>query len=280
MKSSSSESKGLILFARNHREKDKLVKIFTEKHGKMMFFVKNANRPNNTITTAILPFTEAVYVGEFRNEGLSFLNDSKEVTSFTHIQQDIFISAYATYILNLVDAAIEDVTYDPALYGFTHQALTYLNEGLDPEIITNIFEIQLLARFGFAFQWQHCTVCGETQGKFDFSSQYSGVLCERHWHLDDRRRYHADPRAIHFIRLFSSVSLDQIQRIELKEETKAAIRQTIDLLYEEFVGIHLKSKKFIDEMKNWETTMKLPQRTPKSDGEVTNESLENDGVDS
>ncbi|WP_314059983.1 DNA repair protein RecO [uncultured Vagococcus sp.] len=262
MKSSSSESKGIILFARNHREKDKLVKIFTEKHGKMMFFVKNANRPNNSITTAILPFTEAVFVGEFREEGLSFLNDSKEVNGFQRIQQDIFISAYATYILNLVDVAIEDLVYDPALYGFTRQALTYLNQGLDAEIITNIFELQLLARFGFAFQWKQCAVCGETQGKFDFSSQYSGVLCERHWHLDDRR-YHAKPRAIHFMRLFSSISLDQIKSIELKDETKEDIRKTIDLLYDEFVGIHLKSKKFIDEMKNWETTMRIPKREPK-----------------
>lgn len=262
MKSSSSESKGLILFARNHREKDKLVKIFTEKHGKMMFFVKNANRPNNSITTAILPFTEAVFVGEFREEGLSFLNDSKEVNGFQRIQQDIFISAYATYILNLVDVAIEDLVYDPALYGFTRQALTYLNEGLDPEIITNIFELQLLTRFGFAFQWKQCAVCGQTQGKFDFSSQYSGVLCEGHWHLDERR-YHAKPRAIHFMRLFSSISLDQIKSIELKDETKEDIRKTIDLLYDEFVGVHLKSKKFIDEMKDWETTMRIPKREPK-----------------
>ena len=57
-----SETKGLVLFARNHREKDKLVKIFTEKYGKIMFFVKNANRPNNSIKTAILPFTEAVFL--------------------------------------------------------------------------------------------------------------------------------------------------------------------------------------------------------------------------
>ena len=50
--------------------------------------------------------------------------------------------------------------------------------------------------------------CGETQGKFDYSSKYSGVLCEKHWHLDEQR-YHADPRAIHFIRLFAQVSYEK-----------------------------------------------------------------------
>lgn len=249
------ETKGLILFIRDHREKDQLVKIFTEKYGKLMFFVRNAKRKNNSLTSGTRPFTEAVYLGQMNTDGLSFLNDVKEVTPFLRIQQNIFISAYATYILNLVDVAIEDRTYDPALYGFTHQALSYLDQGLDAEIITNIFEIQLLNRFGFEFQWRGCCECGETQGKFDFSSKYSGVLCERHWHLDDNR-YHADPKAIHFIRLFSAITLDKIESIDLKPETKLAIRQTIDLLYDEFTGVRLKSKKFIDQMKSWEGMLK------------------------
>lgn len=253
------ETKGIILFTKDFKEKDKLVKIFTESYGKLMFFVKGAHRKNNPLLPAILPFTEAVYIGNFREEGLSFLNSSKEVQPFRNIQQDIFINAYGTYILNLVDAAIEDQHYDPNLFQFTHMALSALNEQKDPEIITNIFEIQLLERFGVRPEWHHCVACGETQGKFDYSSKYSGVLCEKHWHLDEQR-YHADPRAIHFIRLFSQVSYEKVQIIQVKEETKKSIRETIDMLYDEYVGLHLKSKKFIDQMKTWENTLKIPPR--------------------
>lgn len=258
------ETQGLILFARNHREKDKLVKIFTEKYGKIMFFVKGANRPNNPLTAAILPFTNGNYVGDIRTEGLSFLNTVKEVEPFKKIQQDIFISAYATYILNLVDAAIEDQVYDPALYGFTTRALKALDEEKDPEIITNIFEMQILSRFGIALNWERCAVCGETHGKFDYSSKYSGILCERHWD-QDVRRHHADPKAIHFIRMFSAISYEQIQNIHLSTETKAGIRQTIDMLYDEYVGVHLKSKKFIDQMKTWEEKMQIPKQKEPTD---------------
>lgn len=253
------ETKGIILFTKDYKEKDKLVKIFTESFGMLMFFVKGAHRKNNPISPAILPFTEAVYIGDFREEGLSFLNGSKEVFPFRTIQGDIFVNAYATYILNLADAAIEDRTYDPNLYHFVKQALTLLNENKDAEIIANIFEIQVLNRFGITPLWKQCAACGETQGKFDYSSAYSGVLCERHWHLDERR-YHADPVAIYFIRLFSSISYDKVHDISVKPETKAAIRKTIDELYDEYVGIHLKSKKFIDQMKSWEDTLKLPKQ--------------------
>jgi DNA repair protein RecO (recombination protein O) len=248
------ETRGLVLFARNHKEKDKLVKIFTESSGKQMFYVRGANRKNNPFASAIFPFTEATYIGNLREDGLSFLNAAKNVHSFKNIQLDIFISAYATYILNLVDVAIEDRVYDPALYGFTKQALQLLDDGKDAEIITNIFEIQILHRFGVSADWNCCAICGETRGKFDFSSRYHGVLCEKHFHMDERR-YHADPRAIYFLRMFANITYDQISSISLKKETKLEIRQVIDELYDEYVGIHLKSKKFIEEMDNWKTLL-------------------------
>ncbi len=254
-----SETKGIVLFARNHREKDKLVKIFTEKYGKLMFFVKNVTRANHPLAPAILPFTEAEYVGDIRADGLSFLNTVKTVHPYTKIQEDIFISAYATYILNLVDAAIEDGTYDPFLFDFTNQALIKLNEGKDPEIITNIFEIQIMSRFGISLNWHECAICQETKGKFDFSTVYHGILCEKHFSADPRR-FHADPRAIHFMRLFAEISYDQVHSINVKAATKKEIRRVIDLLYEEYVGIHLKSKKFIDEMRTWEEALKLPPK--------------------
>ena len=47
--------------------------------------------------------------------------------------------------------------------------------------------------------------------------------------------------------------------IQVKEETKKSIRETIDMLYDEYVGLHLKSKKFIDQMKTGKY-VKIPPR--------------------
>lgn len=249
------ETKGILLFTRDHKEKDKLVKIFTESAGKQMFYVKGAHLKNNPLTPALLSYTEATYIGNIRSEGLSFLNNAKDIHSFRKIQGDIFLAGYATYLLNLADSAIDDRVYDPNLYHFLHEALQLMDTDNDAEIITNIFEIQLLQRFGVSPIWTHCAVCGQTEGRFDYSSKYNGVICEKHWALDDHR-YHGDPRAIHFIRLFAQISYEQIASIKLKPETKQAIRQVIDLLYDEYVGLHLKSKKFIDQMGQWQDILK------------------------
>lgn len=253
------ESKGLILFAKNHKERDKLVKIFTESAGKQMFYVRGAHRKNNPLQPAIMPFTEATYIGQFSEQGLSFLHAAKHIHPFRHLQEDIFLAGYATYLLNLADAAIEDRVYDPHLYQFLKEALHFIDEGKDAEIMTNIFEVQVLQRFGVQFEWQHCAICGETHGKFDFSSKYSGVLCERHWSLDERR-YHADPKAIHFLRLFHQIDYQKIDTIQVSTETKQVIRTVLDELYEEFVGIHLKSKSFIDQMKSWQQIVKRDEQ--------------------
>ncbi len=259
------EVKGLLLFTRDHREKDELVKIFTESYGKLMFFVKGAKRRNNPLTLALFPFTEAVYIGDIRSEGLSFLNAAKDIHPFASLRNDIFLNAYGTYILNLVDAAIEDKVYDPALYKFTYEALSMIDKGKDPEIITNIFEVQILTRFGISPNWQKCSICGETDGKFDYSSQYQGIICEKHWSDLEKNRYHADPKAIHFLRIFANVSYERIQNIQVSDEIKASIRRVLDELFDEYVGIHLKSKKFIDEMKSWEDKLKFSRKNPKSD---------------
>ncbi|MDR4197034.1 DNA repair protein RecO, partial [Bacillus cereus] len=108
------------------------------------------------LAPALLPFTEGIYIGTFKSEGLSFITSVKDVHSFRKIQEDIFLSGYGTYLLNLVDAAIEDHQYDPHLFQFTQAALQRMDQGDDAEIITNIFEVQLLQRFGIAPIWTHC----------------------------------------------------------------------------------------------------------------------------
>lgn len=249
------ESKGLILFAKDHKEKDKLVKIFTESAGKQMFYVRGAHRKNNPLQPAMMPFTEATYIGQFSDQGLSFLNAAKFIHPFRQIQSDIFLAGYATYLLNLTDAAIEDRVYDPHFYQFLKEALLFIDQGKDAEVITNIFEVQILQRFGVQFDWTRCAICGETKGKFDFSSKYNGLLCEKHWQMDERR-YHADPRAVYFLQVFHQIGYHQIDRIQISSEVKNAIRKLLDALYDEYVGIHLKSKSFIDQMKTWNQVLK------------------------
>lgn len=249
------EVHGIVLSVRKHRERDYLLKLFTREYGKLMFFVRGTKNPNNKLKPAIQPFTQAVYIADIREQGLSFIRDVKDVSPFTSIQQDIFQNAYATYILQLADAAMEDKTVDIRVYEELVKGLEAIDEGLDAEVIMNIFEIRFMRQFGVLPELRGCVICGKTEGGFDYSSVHHGLLCPAHY-FEDERRYHASPKAIHFIRLFSVISFDKINSIAVKDETKKEIRAVIDQLYDELVGIRLKSRKFIDSMKEWGNLLK------------------------
>lgn len=241
---------GIVLFTRKYKEKDLLIKIFTKEFGKRMFFIKNIQRQNNGLREIAFPYMRASFVGTINDKGFSFLNDTDDVLFPKATISNIQANAYAAYMTGLTDAAFEDFIEEDKVFNLLWQGLGKIEAGIDPSVVANIFEIQLLPKFGVGPNFRSCAICGRDQGRFDYSMQYAGVLCEQHFHMDDRR-LHWSPRASHFIRLFSQIPYDKLGQVDLQATTKTEIRQALDDLYEEYVGIHLKSKHFISQMETF-----------------------------
>lgn len=249
------EIEGIVLYQRKHRERDFLVKIFTERFGKIMFFVRGAKRPQGEIYQAIQPFTKAIFIADIRENGLSFLRGAKEIKQKRALQLDIFSNAYATYIGALSDAAVEDHIPYPSLYRLFDTGLQLIDEGYNPEVISNILEVKYLVVFGVSPNFSACSICGKTKGIFDYSDKYHGILCSEHF-FKDPRRLHVDPKAVHLIRLYSVIQLKKIGDISIKKNTQIEIKRLIDHIYDQLVGLNLKSKKFIDNLYKWEDMLK------------------------
>lgn len=249
------EVEGIVLYQRKHRERDFLVKIFTKRFGKIMFFVRGSKRPQGEVFQAIQPFTKATFIADIRMEGLSFIRGAKNIEQRKNIQVDIFNHAYATYISGLVDAAVEDNIPSHQMYDLLEDGLHLIDEGYDPEVISNILEVKFLYFFGVAPNFQGCSVCGKTEGVFDYSDKFHGILCSEHF-FEDTRRLHVIPKAMHLIRLYSVINLETIGDISIKANTQEEIKRLIDHIYDQLVGLRLKSKKFIDDLYKWENFLK------------------------
>lgn len=246
-------SQGLVLYNRNFREDDKLVKIFTEQAGKRMFFVKHAGK--SKLAPVIQPLTAANLLMKINDDGLSYIEDYQDVVTYHQINEDLFIMSYASYVAALADASLQDNQPDPALFAFLQKTLELMNNGLDYEVLTNIFEIQILSRFGVSLNFHDCAFCHRPGLPFDFSFKYSGVLCPDHCHQDERR-CHLNPNLPFLLDQFQAVRFSELETISLKPDIKKQLRDFIDLLYDEYVGIHLKSKKFIDSLGDWGSILK------------------------
>lgn len=249
------EVEGIVLYHRRHRERDFLVKIFTKRFGKVMFFVRGSKKQQSELIQAIQPFVRATFIADIREGGLSFMRGSKDLETYRELQVDIFKNAYATYICALADAALEDRVPHMDMYRQIEQSLHLLNEGYDPEVIMNIIETKFLRNFGVSPNFISCGVCGKSEGIFDFSDKYHGIICSEHF-FEDPRRMHVNPRAMHLVRLYSVLNLAKIGDISIKPETQQEIKRLIEHIYEQSVGLKLKSKKFIDNLHEWEDTLK------------------------
>ncbi|KAA9301854.1 MULTISPECIES: DNA repair protein RecO [Aerococcus] len=238
---------GIILFTRKHREKDMLVKIFTREYGKRMFFLRNIQRPKNPLRAAAFAFVRGHFIGQINASGLSFLNDVQDSHFPRLTTEDISVNAYASYMTGLLDAALEDGELNPILFDLLWQALSQVEAGKDPAVVANIFELQLLPQFGVMPNLKACVFCGQADTALDYSMKYAGFLCQRHFDKDPRR-LHWSPRTAYLIQHLSQVDLSRLGSVQLKPANKQALRAAIDELYEEYVGIHLKSRSFIDQL--------------------------------
>lgn len=239
---------GIVLFAQNHREKDALVKIFTREGGKRMFFVRGLRQPNHLLRAALTPFTQATFVGKLNDSGLSFLRDARTIAVMRRPFHDLAVQSFATYWSHLVDAVIEDGVIQEALYTRFAQTLRAAEQGKDLFCLTVMFELFLLPLFGYAVQFSPCMLCGITP-TVAFSFRDHGGVCAAHAQHRSARAFSQEVLAV--MQQLAHLSVAQLGQVRLREETKQGMRQLMDAIYEEAVGIHLKSKRFVDQMALW-----------------------------
>ena len=68
--------------------------------------------------------------------------------------------------------------------------------------------------------------------------------------ISDERRAHWDPNVLYLLDQFQAVRFSELETISIydADDRKQLYESAIDQLYDEYVGIHLKAKKFIDSL--------------------------------
>ncbi|RXK31014.1 DNA repair protein RecO, partial [Bacillus velezensis] len=66
----------------------------------------------------------------------------------------------------------------------------------------------------------------------------------------DPYRVPISPQTARLLRLFYYFDIGRLGSVSLKQETKNEIKRVIDLYYEEYSGLYLKSKRFLDQMES------------------------------
>lgn len=241
------EVQGIIFKRQKYKEADLLAKIMT-RSGIITLIVKGALRPKSRLGACTLNFSYGTYVIYTSGQGLSNLRTYKEVKQFDGIYNDLTKNAYASFILDLIDHAF--VEYQPLgkVYDLADFALNKINDGIDPEVITQIVQMKMLQSFGVMPTLDKCVLCGKRQGVFDYSIKLGGVICSDHF-ATVQSRMHLAAKETAVLRTIGLIPIEKLGSIDLNSETKKATRKAIDRIYRETIDLNLKTKKFLDELK-------------------------------
>lgn len=245
---------GIVLRTNDYGETNKIVTMLTREKGKRGAVARGAKKTNSRLSGVTQPFTHGYFLVQ-GGRGLGTMQQGETLDSMRHIREDLVKTAYAAYIVEMTDRTTEDGEGGAPLFELVRKSLVYINEGMDPAIVTNIFEMKMLAHVGLRPELSSCAVCGETEGRFGFSIRENGLICHRCF---DKDPYYLplSPAAIRLLRLFYFFDLDRLGSIDVKESTKKELRSAISMYYDEYAGLFLKSRRFLEQMERFESVFK------------------------
>ncbi|WP_026700334.1 DNA repair protein RecO [Salibacterium aidingense] len=244
------KAEGIVLRTFSYGETNSILRLFTREAGKISVMARGAKKPKSRLAAVSQPFVYASFL-YYKSTGMKTLNQGDTIDSFRIIRSDIVKTAYASYLLELLDKLTEEQEKNPYLFELLLQLLQRMNEDDDPEILVRIFEMKMTAQAGIKPELEHCTNCGSTKGTFSFSVKEAGFLCHRCIFLDEHR-LDIHPKTVELLRTFFHLDISRFGSISLKQRTKDELRRVLEAYYDEYSGLYLKSKRFLEQMEKWE----------------------------
>lgn len=237
---------GIVIRSSNYGETNKVVTIYTRESGKVGVMARGAKKPNSRLSAVTQLFTYGTFLFQ-KGSGLGSLQQGETIQAMRSIREDIFLTAYASYITELLDKGTENEKSNPFLFELYYQTLNHLAEGIDPDILVHIFEIKMLNVLGLYPNFNECVICAKKEGTFHFSLRENGFICHRCFTYDPYRMI-ISQKVVKLLRVFYYLDLARLGTVSVKQETKKELKQVIDEYYREYSGLFLKSKRFLDQL--------------------------------
>ncbi|MBU9722493.1 MULTISPECIES: DNA repair protein RecO [Bacillaceae] len=237
---------GIIIRTNDYGETNKILTLFTRENGKVALMARGAKRPKSRFASSAQLFIYGIFIYQ-RSTGIGTLNSADIIDSFRDVRGDLKLTAHGAYMVELLDKLTEDHERNPYLFELIYQMLHMLDEEMDPDILTRIFETKMLQVAGVSPVLDRCSLCGTGEEPFVFSVKNAGLLC-RHCQGEDPHHIKLMPAVLKLLRLFQHIDINRIGNINVKPETKQQLKEILGYYYDDYVGVKLKSKRFLDQV--------------------------------
>ena len=140
-------TRAIVLKSINYRDADKLVSLFTEEKGKVRAIARGVQKPKSSLRACTQPFCHSTFHLAGGRE-LDVITQGKIIDFYGNSREDMILSLYSMYIMELLEKTLLDKMPVPFLYTTALSVLAYLDQkGVNP-LVLRFFEMQLLAGLG------------------------------------------------------------------------------------------------------------------------------------
>ncbi|KGE18156.1 DNA repair protein RecO [Paenibacillus wynnii] len=240
---------GIVIRSMDYGEGNAIITLCTENAGKVGVLVRGAKKARSRHAALIQPFTVGQFVFFRNNGGLGTLNSGEITESHHPLREDLVKAAYSCYACELLDRVLHDEETGSFWFRQLAACLTALEEGKEPGVIINVYEMKILQAAGYGPQLEQCVICGQERpdDQLLISPRLGGVLCRSCKH-NDPPAMEISPRSLKLLRLFAKLDLTRLGNVDVKADTREELKKVMRAIMDFQLGLRLKSQNFLDQL--------------------------------
>lgn len=231
---------GIVIREKSYRETSKIITVLTKEDGIQTFLAKGAKSLKSELRSTTTKLTLGDFNVYYKEDGLSTLTSVDLINPFKEIKKDIKKISYAAFLLDLAEQVMKAFKSEE-VYNFLIEGLNKIEEGFDPLVISNILELKYLEHLGVMPNLDACNICGSKDGITTLSSDSGGFICKNCLTNEPI----VSEKTIKLIRMYYYVDISKISKLEVSEEAKKEINDFLNLYYDKYTGLYLKTKNFL-----------------------------------
>lgn len=233
---------GVILKRTPYKENDMILHVYTKDYGKIGIHARGIRK----LTSKNARACQDMMVSEMTirlKKGLSSLIKASPLHYLRHIKENIDSEIIGNYILEYYYRYIEENHPSLEEYEMLIDSLNALDQGYHPLLVYLLFNVFVLNHNGVSIDVEGCVLCGSSQ-VVSISLEDGGFLCAEH--LGHHHTYSVD--VLKTFRHLHKIPMKHIDSLHIEESVMKELIPIMDYYIEEYTGISLKTKAFIQQI--------------------------------
>jgi DNA repair protein RecO (recombination protein O) len=230
-------------------EADRLLVLFSREAGKLRAVAKGARKLRSRKAGHLEPFT---HVKLLLAAGRDFwiVTQAETVDAYPPIREDLVRTAYAAYVIELIDRFTYEEGQNRPLFQLLVDTLGRISALPDPFSAVRYYEIRLLDLLGFRPELTNCVRCGapiQAENQF-FDADLGGVLCPR-CGANVPTAHPISMPVLKFLRHFQRSTFHEASRATLSEPARHEVETLLNYYLTYLLERRLNSPSFLHEVR-------------------------------